>query len=360
MPLPPPDPFLRLRARGAASNGAGRFEPYESRRENDGWDIPEEDRLLRTEVTEERPRTIIARNTSPDIPFDRSINPYRGCEHGCIYCFARPSHGYLGLSAGLDFETRLIAKPDAPRVLERELGRKSYVPGVMAIGTNTDPYQPIEARYRIMRGVLQVLSDWNHPVAIVTKGALIERDIDILADMAARGLAAVGVSVTTLDPDLSRRLEPRAPTPARRLAAMRALADAGIPVRVMVAPVIPVLTDPEMERILTAAHAAGARAAAWILLRLPHEVAPLFTDWLARHVPGQAGHVMARLRDMRGGKDYDAEWGKRMKGEGLFADLIARRFRLATRRIGFAASLPPLDLTRFARPPQPGDQLSLF
>lgn len=359
-PLPSADPALRLRARGAASNAAGRFEPYAREPVADGWDIPEEERLLRTDVTLEAPRSVITRNTSPDIPFDRSLNPYRGCEHGCIYCFARPSHGYLGLSAGLDFETRLTAKPEAPAVLERELGRKGYCPEPLAIGTNTDPYQPIEARYGIMRRVLQVLSDWNHPVAIVTKGALIERDIDILADMGRRGLAHVGISVTTLEAGLARRLEPRAPAPARRLAAIRALAGAGIPVRVMIAPVIPVLNEPEIEAILGAAREAGASAASWILLRLPHEVAPLFHDWLERHEPGRAGHVMRRLREMRGGSDYDAEWGKRMRGEGVHADLMARRFSLAARRLGLDRPLPPLDCSRFAPPPRPGDQLSLF
>jgi DNA repair photolyase len=359
-PLPPPDPALRLKARGAASNVAGRFEPHARGVEHDGWDIPEDERLLRTDVTEERPRTIISRNTSPDIPFDRSINPYRGCEHGCIYCFARPTHSFLGLSPGLDFETKLTAKPDAPQVLARELGKKGYVPAVMAIGTNTDPYQPIEARYRIMRGVLQVLSDWNHPVAIVTKGAMIERDIDILADMARRRLVSVGISVTSLDSVMARALEPRAPTPARRLAAIRALSAAGIPVRVMVAPIIPVVTEAEIEDILAAAASHGAKAASWVLLRLPYEVAPLFRDWLDRHLPGQAAHVMNRLREMRGGQDYDAEWGKRMRGEGIFADLIARRFRIAAKRLGLDGPLPKTDLTLFRRPPASGDQLALF
>lgn len=360
MPLPPPDPFLRLKARGSATNESGRFEPHGREVAHDGWDIPEEERLLRTEVAEERPRSVINHVASPDLPFDRTINPYRGCEHGCVYCFARPTHAYLGLSPGLDFETRLTARPQAPAVLARELARRSYVPNVMAIGTNTDPYQPIEARYRIMRGLLQVLSDWNHPVAIVTKGALIERDIDILADMARRNLVQVGVSVTTLDPALCRTLEPRAPTPARRLAVIRALSAAGIPVRVMAAPVIPVLTESELEAILTAAAAAGARAASWILLRLPLEVAPLFRDWLARHEPGKAAHVMNRLREMRGGADYDAEWGKRMRGEGIHADLIARRFAIAARRLRLDRPLPRLDLTAFGPPPRAGDQLSLF
>ena len=360
MPLSPPDPFLRLKARGVATNGAGRFEPYGREAESDGWDIPEETRLLRTEVTEERPRSALNFVTSPDLPFDRTLNPYRGCEHGCSYCFARPNHAYLGLSPGLDFETRLTARPTAPEVLARELDRKGYAPAPVAIGTVTDPYQPIEARYRIMRRVLEVLSAWNHPVAIVTKGAMIERDIDILADMARRRLVHVGISVTTLDADLSRKLEPRAPGPARRLATIRALSGAGIPVRVMVAPVIPVLTEPELNAILKAAAAAGAAAASWILLRLPLEVAPLFRDWLARHAPLSAAHVMTRLREMRGGADYDAEWGKRMTGEGIYADLIARRFAIATRRLGLASGLPPLDVSQFRAPPRPGDQLSLF
>ncbi len=360
MPLPPPDPFLRLRARGAATNDPGRFEPYRRVAQSDGWDLPEEERLLGTEVTEERPRTVLNPVASPDLGFDRSVNPYRGCEHGCIYCFARPSHGYLGLSAGLDFETRLVARPDAPAVLAREIARKSYVCAPIAFGTNTDPYQPIEGRYRIMRAMLELLSDWNHPLGIVSKGALIERDLDLLGPMAARGLVRVGVSVTTLDAGLARRLEPRAPAPARRLAAIRALAAAGVPVRVMVAPLIPVLTEPELEAILEAARDAGARGASWILLRLPHEVAPLFRDWLDRHEPGRAAHVMARLREMRGGRDYDSEWGRRMTGEGVHAQLIARRFAVAARRLGLDGPLPPADTSRFAPPPRAGDQLSLF
>ena len=360
MTLPPTDPFLRFKARGAASNAAGRFEPYGREAENDGWDIPEDERLLRTKVSEEQPRLVINRVASPDLPFDRTLNPYCGCEHGCAYCFARPTHAYLGLSPGLDFETRLVARPTAPEVLSRELGRKGYVCAPLAIGTNTDPYQPIEARYRIMRRILEVLSDWNHPVAIVTKGAMIERDIDILADMARRDLAQVGISVTTLDAALSRRLEPRAPVPDRRLAAIRRLSDSGIPIRVMVAPVIPVLTEPELEEILSAAAAAGAKTASWILLRLPLEVAPLFRDWLLRHKPDQAGHIMNKLREMRGGADYDAEWGKRMRGEGVHAQLIARRFAIATKRLGLDRPLPSLVCSGFAPPQRSGDQLALF
>lgn len=360
MSLPPPDPFLRLRARGAASNAAGRFEPYRRIAESDGWDIPEDERLLRTEVSEERPRSVLNPVASPDLGFDRSVNPYRGCEHGCIYCFARPTHAYLGLSAGLDFETRLVARTDAPETLAREIARKSYACEPIAFGTNTDPYQPIEGRYRIMRRMLEVLSAWNHPLGIVTKGALIERDLDLIAPMAARNLVQVGISVTTLDAGLARRLEPRAPAPARRLRVIEALARAGVPVRVMVAPLVPVLTDPEIESILAAARDAGARAASYILLRLPLEVAPLFRDWLERHEPGRAAHVMARLREMRGGKDYDAEWGSRMTGKGVHAALIARRFEVVLNRTGLAARLPPADRSRFGPPSRPGDQFSLF
>ncbi len=360
MALPPADPFLRLRARGAGSNPAGRFEPLARERESDGWDLPEEDRLAATEVSEERPRSVINPVTSPDLGFDRSVNPYRGCEHGCIYCYARPSHGFLGLSAGLDFETRLVARPTAPDLLEREIARTSYRVAPIAFGTNTDPYQPIESRYRIMRRILQVMSDWNHPMTVITRGTLIERDIDLLGDMARRNLVQVGISVTTLDAGLARRMEPRAPTPARRLATIRALAGAGVSVRVMVAPVIPVLTEPEIERILAAAQEAGARAASWILLRLPHEVAELFRDWLARAEPGRATHVMNRLREMRAAKDYDSGFGTRMRGQGVHADLIAHRFAIATKRLGLTADLPPLDTTAFAPPPRAGDQLSLF
>ena len=360
MPLPPPDPFLRLKARGAATNPSGRFEPQERFIDHDGWDLPEEERLLMTEISVERPRSVINHVASPDLPFDRTINPYRGCEHGCTYCFARPGHSYLGLSPGLDFETKLIARPGAPQVLARELARPKYRMNTIAIGTNTDPYQPIEKSWRVMRGLLTVLSDWNHPVGIVTKGTLIERDIDILADMARRNLVHVGVSVTTLDPALSRAMEPRVPSPARRLATIDRLADAGIPVRIMVSPIIPVLTEPEMEAILEAGARAGAGAASWILLRLPYEVAPLFRDWLARTYPGRAAHILNRLRAMRGGADYDADWGKRMRGEGPFAEVIARRFTVATRRLGLDRPLPPLDRTRFAPPPRPSDQLSLF
>lgn len=358
--LPPSDPDEILRARGAAARPKGRFERLQSERASDGWDMPEEAHSLRTEVAIERPRQVITRNTSPDVPFDRSLNPYRGCEHGCIYCFARPFHSYLGLSPGLDFETRLTARPDAPTLLAAEIARPGYKVAPLAIGTATDPYQPIEARHRIMRGILTVLSDWNHPVSIVTRGRLVLRDLDLLGAMAARGQAAVGVSVTTLDAALARKLEPRAPAPAMRLRMIAGLADAGVPVRVMVAPVIPVLTEPEVEAILTAARQAGAIHASMVPLRLPHEVAPLFRDWLERHMPGRAAHVMARVQAMRGGRDNDPRFGARMRGEGPEAELLHQRFRLARRRLGYAERAEALDCSAFGPPPQAGDQLSLF
>ena len=353
-------PETVIRARGAGSNATGRFETAQREAVADGWDMPEEAQLLRTEIRLEQPRSAISYNRSPDLPFDRSVNPYRGCEHGCIYCFARPSHAYLNLSPGLDFETRLIARPGIDAVLASEIGRKGYQVAPMALGTNTDPYQPCEAEHRIMRSVLQVLHDWNHPTAITTKGTLIERDLDLLAPMAARGLVRVGISVTTLDAGLARRLEPRCPAPARRLAAIRRLADAGVPVRVMVSPVIPGLTDHELEPVLEAAAKAGAQAASWIMLRLPREVSPLVQDWLATHAPGRAAKVMARIRELHGGKDYAADWGRRMRGEGLWSELIAQRFSKSCTRLGLTVPQPPLRCDLFARPPAPGDQLALF
>jgi DNA repair photolyase len=350
----------RLRARGVASNRAGRFEALTADAVDDGWDGGGEERLVRTEVRLERPRSAISYNRSPDLPFDRSVNPYRGCEHGCVYCFARPSHAFLNLSPGLDFETRLIARPGIGAVLARELRARRYRPGVIAIGTNTDPYQPCEAEHRVMREVLEVLAAFDHPVAITTKGTLIERDLDILGPMAARGLVRVGVSVTTLDPGLARSMEPRAAAPGRRLQVIARLSAAGVPVRVMVAPVIPGLTDAEMEPILAAARDVGAVAASWIMLRLPLEVAGLFRDWLEARMPERAAKVMARVREVHGGRDYDPAWGRRMRGEGLWADLIERRFRVAVARLGLEAALPPLRCDLFAVPQRPGDQLSLF
>jgi DNA repair photolyase len=355
----------RPKGRGAVSNSVSRFDRLTRHSEPDGWAGDDDLPTLRTEVSIERLRSVISYNRSPDLPFDRSINPYRGCEHGCVYCFARPSHAYLGLSPGLDFETRLIARPDAPDVLRTELGRKSYKVAPIAIGTNTDPYQPIERDHGIMRRCLEVLEACGHPLAIVTKGALIERDLDILGRMARRGLVRVGISVTTLDPCLSRLMEPRAPAPARRLTVIRTLARAGVPVRVMASPLVPALTDPELEAILAAGKAAGARTASWIMLRLPQEVSPLVQEWLALHFPDRAGRIMARLREMHGGQDYDARWGHRMRGEGPYAEIIAHRFVVAMKRLGLKEKAPPMRCDLFVPPvgvprPAPGAQLSLF
>ncbi len=340
---------VRLRGRGAAENDVGRFEGAARVAVDDGWEAGEE-RLLRTEVRIEVARSAISYNKSPDLPFDRSINPYRGCEHGCSYCFARPSHAYLNMSPGLDFESRLIARPNIAQVLARELSAKSYRAAPIAIGTNTDPYQPIEAEHRLMPQILEVLAQARHPVAITTKGTLITRDIGHLAPMAQAGMCRVGLSITTLDADLSRKLEPRAPSPAHRLRAISELAAAGIAVRVMVAPVIPALTDHEVEAILTAAKNAGAVAATYITLRLPREVSPLFQAWLARCAGDRAAKVMARVREMQGGRDYDPEFGRRMHGTGIWAELLAQRFASARARLGLAHHLPPLDCRQFQPP----------
>lgn len=353
-------PRHRTPGRAALSNPDVRFDRLARSSIHDGWDHEEELPILRTQVQDQVPRKVITRNTSPDLSFDRSINPYRGCEHGCIYCFARPSHAYLGLSPGLDFETQLIARPDAPKILAKELRARSYVARTIAIGTNTDPYQPIERDRKIMRSVLEVLAAFNHPVAIVTKGTLITRDIDLLAPMAKKGLLRVGISVTTLDPATSRAMEPRVPAPAARLRAIRTLSDAGIPVRVMVSPVVPALTDHELESILAAAAEAGAIAASSIVLRLPREVAGLFRDWVEATYPDRAGRIMSRVRELHGGKDYDPAFGARMVGQGPWAALIQQRFKLAARRLGLDRSLPPLRSDLFALPAAAGDQLSLW
>lgn len=350
----------RRRGRGAGLNPSGRFEPQQREAFDDGWQSWEELPPFKTEVQVEKPRTAITRNESPDIPFDRSINPYRGCEHGCIYCFARPTHAYMGLSAGLDFESKLFAKPDAAKLLERELAKPGYKPRVIAIGTNTDPYQPIEKEWRIMRQILEVLNRANHPVAIVTKSALIMRDIDILKEMAAKNLVRVGLSVTTLDRKLARTMEPRAATPPRRLEAIQALSEAGIRTSIMVAPIIPALNDHEIERILDAGKAAGAQEASYVILRLPLEVSPLFRDWLLQHYPDRYRHVMSLIRSMRGGKDYDAEFGKRMKGAGPYAWQISRRFEMATRRLALTRRNIALRDDLFAPPDGSGVQLSLL
>lgn len=349
----------RRRGRGAGMNPSGRFEAESRHVYDDGWETIEDLPPFKTEVQIEKPRTIITRNDSPDIGFDRSINPYRGCEHGCIYCFARPTHSYMGLSAGLDFESKLFAKPDAAKMLDKELSRPGYTAKTIAIGTNTDPYQPIEKKWRIMRDILQVLETHQHPVGIVTKSALVMRDQDILARMAEKGLAKVALSVTTLDGKLARTMEPRASTPTRRLQTLRSLSDAGIPVSVMVAPVIPGLNDHEIERVLDSARAMGALEAGYVLLRLPLEVSPIFKEWLLRNYPDRYRHVLSLVRSMRGGKDYDAEWGKRMRGEGPYAWQIGRRFEIAAKRLGLNLSRRRLRTDLFS--PTPGsEQLSLF
>ncbi|OLP54514.1 radical SAM protein [Rhizobium rhizosphaerae] len=350
----------RRRGRGAGINASGRFEALSRESEDDGWNVLEDLAPFKTEVQIEKPRTIISRNESPDIPFDRSVNPYRGCEHGCIYCFARPTHAYMGLSPGLDFEARLFAKPDAPRLLERELAKPGYKVRPIALGTNTDPYQPIEREWRIMRQILEVLKAADHPVMIVTKSALVTRDIDLLAPMAEKGLVKVGLSVTTLDRKLARLLEPRAATPALRLEAIRDLSSAGIPTSVLVAPIIPALNDHEIERILESAKTAGASEASYVLLRLPLEVSPLFRDWLLRHYPDRYRHVMSLVRSMRGGKDYDADFTKRMKGAGPYAWQIGRRFDMAAKRLELNLTRRALNCDLFVPPLGMGVQLSLL
>lgn len=370
-PAEPPEPaptdcipYRAQKGRGAVSNRAGRYEPQLYERIDDGWTQPEQEEdgppPLRTTLTRDTTRTIIARNNSPDISFDRSINPYRGCEHGCVYCFARPTHAWLGLSPGLDFETRLLFKPDAARLLEAELRRPGYRPQVMAMGTNTDPYQPVERELKITRSILEVLSAFNHPVGIVTKSALVARDIDILAPMAEKKLARVYLSVTTLDRELARTLEPRAATPWKRLATVRRLHEAGIPVGVMVAPIIPALTDSEIERILEQAAAHGAEGAGYVMLRLPLEIKELFEEWLQAHAPRKAARVLSLVRQTRGGALYDPRWRKRQTGTGPYAELIGKRFQLACHRFGLNRTRTDFDLSLFKPPARAGDQLTLF
>jgi DNA repair photolyase len=336
--------------RGALSNASSRYDDEKKIRTTDGWDIEDELPPLRTTLTKDATRTILARNTSPDVPFDRSINPYRGCEHGCIYCFARPTHAYLGLSPGLDFETRILFKPDAAKLLEAELASPKYRPDVVAMGTNTDPYQPVERDLKITRSILRVLSDFNNPVGIVTKNHLVTRDIDILGDMARRNLAEVFLSVTTLDKALARDMEPRASAPHRRLDAIKALADSGVPVGVMTAPMIPGLNDHEMEAILEKATEAGATRAGFTVLRLPLEIKDLFDEWLRANRPDRAEKVLSLIRQMRGGALYQAEFGTRMKGEGPIAQLLGARFQAAVKRLGLNKIRYRLDTLRFAVP----------
>ncbi len=350
------------KGRGAVSNHSGRYERQARVAVDDGWQTADDENPppLRTTLSVDTSRTIITRNDSPDIPFDRSINPYKGCEHGCVYCFARPTHAYLGLSPGLDFETKLFHKPDAPELLKKELRAKGYTAAPMALGANTDPYQPVERDLGLTRRILDVLDAANHPVALITKSALVLRDMDILARMAARNLAHVCISVTTLDRGLARRLEPRASTPPRRLEAIRELTRAGVPVAVLASPMIPGLTDHELEAILEAAAEAGASGANYILVRLPLEISALFEEWLRTHAPQRADRVLNLIRQCRGGTLYQPGFGKRMSGQGPYAELLAKRFRLATARLGLGGRWRELDTTAFRPPPMPGDQLSLL
>ena len=350
----------RRRGRGAVANTSGRYEPTAKVPFDDGWQSLEELPPFKTETTIEKPRKILTRNDSPDIGFDRSINPYRGCEHGCIYCFARPTHAYQGLSPGLDFESKLFVKPDAADLLVRELAAPNYSPKVIAMGTNTDPYQPIERKWRVTRKILEVLRDAGHPVAIVTKSGLVARDIDILSDMAKGNLAKVALSVTTLDPKLARVMEPRAATPSLRLATIRKLSAAGIPTAVMVAPIVPAINDSEVERILDAAAAAGAESAGYVMLRMPLEIKDLFRQWLKENFPDKLDHVISLVRSLHGGKDYDSSWGHRQTGAGPYAWSIGRRFELACKRIGLNKKRVPLTTAHFQAPRMKKDQLDLF
>ena len=355
--------YAPLKGRGAASRVAGRFEKRETRGEDDGWgsvyealaDAP----TLRTTVTIERARSIISRNRSPDIAFSQSVNPYRGCEHGCVYCFARPSHAYLDLSPGLDFETRLFAKTNAAELLRTELAKPGYVPAPIALGINTDGWQPIERGHGISRACLEVLLETRHPLSIVTKGSALLRDLDLLAELAKHGLVSVFVSITTLDNTLSSKLEPRAAAPHTRLKMLAALHEAGVPAGVLVAPVIPMITDMHLEHILEAARDAGAQSAGYVLLRLPHELKEIWREWLQLHYPQRAEHVMSLVQQMRGGKDYDSRFGSRMRGQGPFADLVAMRFAKTRKRLGFEG-VPPLRTDLFVAPRKPTPQGSLF
>jgi len=349
------------RGRGATSNRSSRFESLQREDFDDGWTEHDGQAVqIATTVQPMKSRTIVARNASPYVGFDRSINPYRGCSHGCIYCYARPAHAYLGLSPGLDFETKLYFKPHAGRLLAAELGRKGYQPKVIHIGGDTDPYQPDEKRLGVTRQVLEVLQRFRHPFSIITKSALILRDLDVLGEMGRAGLARAAVSITTLDRRLARSMEPRAATPERRVEAVRRLSEAGVPTIVMFAPSIPALNDHEMEAVLERAAAAGARGAGYVALRLPLEIKALFEEWLETDHPDRAQRVMSMVRQMRGGAAYNSAWGSRMTGQGPVADTMRQRFELARRRFGLDQALPPLDLSQFAPPPPQSDQLQLF
>lgn len=347
------------KGRGAGSNAVSRFSEFQREVLDDGWQ-PEERIPVRTEFLVDSSRTIISHNDSPDVPFTSSINPYKGCEHGCSYCFARPTHAYLDLSPGLDFESKIFTKPRAAELLRQSLGKRGYRPEVIALGANTDAYQPVERRLGITREILEVLHAHRHPLAIITKSSLIERDIDILAPMARANLVKVYVSVTTQDRELSRRLEPRAASPSRRLQTVETLSRAGIPTGVLMAPIIPVLNDNEIETVLKECADAGASSASYVILRLPREIKELFQQWLEEHYPLKAEHVMNRIRDLRGGREYRAEFGERMRGSGQYADLIAHRFALACKKVGLNRRNLDLDCSQFQVPVKSGDQLGLF
>ena len=349
-----------IRGRGTASTVDPRYMASTREAQDDGWDTMQAGSPVRTTVTIEKPRTIISRNQSPDIPFDASINPYRGCEHGCIYCYARPTHAYMDLSPGIDFESKLFAKPDAAILLKNEISRAGYNCTPIALGTNTDPYQPIEREWKITRQIIEVLNACNHPLTIVTKSWLVERDIDLLAAMAKRNLVQVFVSVTTLDTALAGKLEPRATSPRRRLQSLANLNNAGIPTGVMFAPVIPVLNDTEMENILTLAAGAGVINAGYVMLRLPHEVKVLFREWLHTHYPLKAEHVMNMVKDIREGKVNDPDFGSRMRGKGVYASMIEQRFHKTCQRLGLNRKRISLDTAGFIRPARHNDQLQLF
>ncbi len=349
-----------IRGRGTPESPDTRFLDTTRNAVDDGWDGMDLPEAVQTTVTQEHPKTIISHNQSPDIPFEASINPYRGCEHGCIYCYARPSHAYMDLSPGIDFETRLFAKPDAAKLLRAELSKRNYKCTPIALGSNTDPYQPIERDWQITRSLLEVLNEFNHPLTIVTKSCLVERDLDILTELARKRLIQVFVSVTTLDGDLARKMEPRATAPWRRLETISKLKQAGVPVGVMFAPVIPVLNDPEMETVLTRAAEAGAISAGYVMLRLPHEVKQLFRTWLQTHYPLKASHVMNRVRDIRGGRDNDPEFASRMRGTGIYAAIIEQRFRAICERLGLNRTEVLLETSLFRRTAKQKNQIELF
>jgi DNA repair photolyase len=351
---------VHARGRGARSNAAGRFESQAREAFDDGWTLEEEIRPLTTTVSPEKAKVLISHNDSPDVGFSASINPYRGCEHGCIYCYARPAHAYMGLSPGLDFESKLFFKPEAAALLERELSSPRYKPETIHIGGNTDPYQPQERALRVTRQVIEVLERFNHPFSVITKSALILRDLDVFTSMSKKNLVRVAISITTLDRKLARSMEPRAATPEKRLDAVKRLSDAGVPVVVMFAPCIPGLNDHEMEAVLERSAEAGAKGAGYVALRLPMEIKDLFKEWLATDHPDRAGRVMSLVRQIRGGKEYDAQWGKRMKGEGPIAALMSRRFAAAKARYGLDMRFGGMDLGQFRAPPKAGDQIDLF